>query len=168
MSPMSRIARYATLLIVLAAGLLVACNGDESEERTAAEAAERFVNEFPPLNERISDLRADLRQRVRRAGQRSPQRLARNLGNAADEFAELRQEVESLPVPATLAPQQKVVIEAIRNVRRALERMSRVASVNRPPPALGNARIALMEASRELGRARSTFADGMAAAGSSG
>lgn len=166
---MNRIARYATLLVVLAAGLLVACGGDESEERPAAEAApERFVNEFPPLDERISDLRADLRQRVRRAGQRSPQRLARNLGNAADEFAELRQEVESLPAPATLAPQQEVVIEAIRNVRRALERTSDVASANRPTPALRNARIALMEASRELGRARSTLADGMAAAESSG
>ena len=166
---MNRIASYATLLVVLAAGLLVACGGDESEDRPAAEAApDRFANEFPPLNDRITEVGADVRNRIRRAGRRPPQRLAGNLGDAADELGELRREVEDLRAPETLSPQRDVVVVAIRDVRRALERMSDVASVNRPPPALRNARIAVVEASRALNRTRSTLAEGMRAAENSG
>jgi hypothetical protein len=163
---MSRVARHAALLIALAATLLVACGGgDESEDRSVNEVPpDRFVNEFPPFNERIAEVSADVAKRIRRAGRRPPQRLAGNLGDAADTMGELRREVEELEAPATLAPQQQVVVTAIRDVRRALERMSDVASVNLPPPALGNARIRVAEASRALERARSTFADGMRAA----
>jgi hypothetical protein len=46
--------------------------------------------------------------------------------------------------------------------------MSHIASVNRPPPALRNARIALVEALRALNRTRSTLAEGMRAAENSG
>jgi len=167
---MNRIARYATLLVVLAAGLLlVACGGDESEDRPAAEAApDRFANEFPPLNNRIAEVGAEVRNIIRRAERRPPQRLAASLGDAADEVGELRREVEDLRVPETLSPQRDVVVVAIRDVRRALERMSVVASVNRPPPALRNARIALVEALRALNRTRSTLAEGMRAAENSG
>ena len=168
---MNRIARYATLLVVLAAGLLVACGGDESQDRPAAEAApDRFANEFPPLNDRIAEVGAEVRNRIRRTPSRpqASQRLAGNLLDAADELGELRREVEDLRVPETLSPQRDVVVVAIRDVRRALERMSHVASVNRPPPALRNARIALVEALRALNRTRSTLAEGMRAAENSG
>lgn len=71
---MNRIARYATLLVVLAAGLLlVACGGDESEDRPAAEAAlDRFANEFPPLNNRIAEVGAEVRNNPARRAPPAP------------------------------------------------------------------------------------------------